>query len=386
MRSDASSPAPPPARRTGSESSCRVARRGPVPLGLPGQRDAQQRPRPALEDLPLQREQQRRGERRGGRPDLLPRLDLQAVVGQQPREPSTFITAPPCRGSVRRGACAAPRGSSAARRAEAKRNRASSSFWRVIGSTPRDLPAHGQPLEEELDRPLPCVLLREDVAAWRPRRTARRVAGVSAPRSTSTESCSSRYSLFGARGRSSRRPFFAIAGDGSVPGRCGTASRPGPREHGRGERVLPGVWRLRLPLDLPDVPHCNAWALQAGDGIVLVDTGMHDRDSMGNLERALEQAGHKLQRHPADRHHPRPHRPLRAGAADRRARRAARSGCIPPEAARRARDPDRLTRRSRSRGRAACRRSRCERWAERRRGTDSGQAGRSTPTRTSSPA
>jgi glyoxylase-like metal-dependent hydrolase (beta-lactamase superfamily II) len=63
------------------------------------------------------------------------------------------------------------------------------------------------------------------------------------------------------------------------------------RDVGRGERVLPGIWRLRLPLDLPAVPHCNAWALRAGDGIVLVDTGMHDRDSMGNLERALSAAG-----------------------------------------------------------------------------------------------
>jgi glyoxylase-like metal-dependent hydrolase (beta-lactamase superfamily II) len=58
--------------------------------------------------------------------------------------------------------------------------------------------------------------------------------------------------------------------------------------------VLPGIWRLRLPLELPNVPHCNAWALKRGDGIVLVDTGMHDRDSMGNLERALDQAGYKI--------------------------------------------------------------------------------------------
>jgi glyoxylase-like metal-dependent hydrolase (beta-lactamase superfamily II) len=34
--------------------------------------------------------------------------------------------------------------------------------------------------------------------------------------------------------------------------------------------------------------------LKAGRGIVLVDTGMHDRDSMGNLERALDQAGFKV--------------------------------------------------------------------------------------------
>jgi hypothetical protein len=35
------------------------------------------------------------------------------------------------------------------------------------------------------------------------------------------------------------------------------------RELGRGERVLPGVWRLRLPLPWPGVPHCNAWAIAA---------------------------------------------------------------------------------------------------------------------------
>ena len=28
----------------------------------------------------------------------------------------------------------------------------------------------------------------------------------------------------------------------------------------RTERVLPGIWRLRLPLPWPGVPHGNAWA------------------------------------------------------------------------------------------------------------------------------
>jgi glyoxylase-like metal-dependent hydrolase (beta-lactamase superfamily II) len=62
------------------------------------------------------------------------------------------------------------------------------------------------------------------------------------------------------------------------------------RELGRGERVLPGVWRLRLPLPWPGVPHCNAWALASGDGVVLVDTGMHEPGSMLHLHRALDQA------------------------------------------------------------------------------------------------
>jgi glyoxylase-like metal-dependent hydrolase (beta-lactamase superfamily II) len=67
------------------------------------------------------------------------------------------------------------------------------------------------------------------------------------------------------------------------------------RETGRGERVLPGVWRLRLPLEtVAGVPHVNAWALRVRDGIVLVDTGMHERGSMAHLERALERTGHGL--------------------------------------------------------------------------------------------
>jgi glyoxylase-like metal-dependent hydrolase (beta-lactamase superfamily II) len=67
------------------------------------------------------------------------------------------------------------------------------------------------------------------------------------------------------------------------------------REAGRGERLLPGVWRLRLPLPWPGVPHCNAWAVAAGDGVVLFDTGMHQPGSMANLERALDMVGLKVE-------------------------------------------------------------------------------------------
>jgi glyoxylase-like metal-dependent hydrolase (beta-lactamase superfamily II) len=67
------------------------------------------------------------------------------------------------------------------------------------------------------------------------------------------------------------------------------------REVGRGEKLLPGVWRLRLPLPWPGVPHCNAWAVAAGDGIVLFDTGMHEPGSMGHLERALDMVGLRLE-------------------------------------------------------------------------------------------
>lgn len=63
----------------------------------------------------------------------------------------------------------------------------------------------------------------------------------------------------------------------------------------RGEKVLPGVFRLRLPLPWPGVPHCNAWAVADGDGFVLFDTGMHQPDSMANLERALAMCNLRLE-------------------------------------------------------------------------------------------
>jgi glyoxylase-like metal-dependent hydrolase (beta-lactamase superfamily II) len=67
------------------------------------------------------------------------------------------------------------------------------------------------------------------------------------------------------------------------------------KELGRGERVLPGLWRLRLPLPWPGVPHCNAWAIASGSGIVLVDTGMHQPGSLAQLERAMEQVNLRLE-------------------------------------------------------------------------------------------
>lgn len=60
--------------------------------------------------------------------------------------------------------------------------------------------------------------------------------------------------------------------------------------------MVPGLWRLRLPLPLPGVPHCNAWAIAAGDGVVLIDTGMDEPGSMAELERAMAQVGLSVDR------------------------------------------------------------------------------------------
>jgi glyoxylase-like metal-dependent hydrolase (beta-lactamase superfamily II) len=67
------------------------------------------------------------------------------------------------------------------------------------------------------------------------------------------------------------------------------------RELGRGERVLSGLWRLRLPLPWPGVPHGNAWAIAAGSGVVLVDTGYYEPGSMAQLERAMGQVNLRLE-------------------------------------------------------------------------------------------
>jgi glyoxylase-like metal-dependent hydrolase (beta-lactamase superfamily II) len=70
---------------------------------------------------------------------------------------------------------------------------------------------------------------------------------------------------------------------------------PRKPELGRGERVVPGLWRLRLPLPWPGVPHGNAWAIASGSGIVLVDCGYHGPGSLAQLERALEMVNLRLE-------------------------------------------------------------------------------------------
>ncbi|MBO0768239.1 MAG: MBL fold metallo-hydrolase [Solirubrobacterales bacterium] len=66
-------------------------------------------------------------------------------------------------------------------------------------------------------------------------------------------------------------------------------SRMTKTELGRGERVIPGLWRLRLPLPWPVVPHGNAYAIAAGDGLVLVDCGTNLEGSFEALTLALTQ-------------------------------------------------------------------------------------------------
>ena len=92
---------------------------------------------------------------------------------------------------------------------------------------------------------------------------------------------------------------FAISevdiGDASLRARLTCAltmanrARGPRREVGRGERVLPGLWRLRLPLPWPGVPHCNAWAIAAGRESCSSTPGCTSRARWRDLERALEQ-------------------------------------------------------------------------------------------------
>jgi glyoxylase-like metal-dependent hydrolase (beta-lactamase superfamily II) len=65
----------------------------------------------------------------------------------------------------------------------------------------------------------------------------------------------------------------------------------GKAEAPRTEKVLPGVWRLRLPLPWPGVPHGNAWAVACDGGIVMFDTGIGGKGRLRQLDLALAQAG-----------------------------------------------------------------------------------------------
>lgn len=67
------------------------------------------------------------------------------------------------------------------------------------------------------------------------------------------------------------------------------------RELARADRVLPGLWRLRLPLPWPGVPHVNAFAIAAVDGVVLVDTGLYEPGGLRQLEHGLDMAGLSLE-------------------------------------------------------------------------------------------
>ena len=65
----------------------------------------------------------------------------------------------------------------------------------------------------------------------------------------------------------------------------------GKAEAPRTEKVLPGIWRLRLPLPWPGVPHGNAWAIEHDGGVVMFDTGIGGKGKLRQLDLALAQAG-----------------------------------------------------------------------------------------------
>ncbi|HET8639649.1 MAG TPA: MBL fold metallo-hydrolase [Solirubrobacterales bacterium] len=63
----------------------------------------------------------------------------------------------------------------------------------------------------------------------------------------------------------------------------------------RAEKTVPGVWRLRLSLPWPGVPHGNVWAVAADGGIVLFDTGIGGKGRLRQFDLALAQAGFGLE-------------------------------------------------------------------------------------------
>ena len=102
------------------------------------------------------------------------------------------------------------------------------------------------------------------------------------------------------------------------------------REVGRGERVLPGVWRLRLPLPWPGRP-----ALQRLGGRGRRRLRARSTPACTSRARSPTSSARwtmcnlRLERRPAGRLHPRPLRPLRAGARRSSSAPAASCGCTP---------------------------------------------------------
>ncbi|MSO42184.1 MAG: MBL fold metallo-hydrolase [Solirubrobacterales bacterium] len=71
-------------------------------------------------------------------------------------------------------------------------------------------------------------------------------------------------------------------------------SHPSRPDSARADRIVPGVWRLRLPLPWAATPHGNAYAVSAGDGVVLFDTGYGGSEGIDQLELGLKLAGFRL--------------------------------------------------------------------------------------------
>lgn len=57
------------------------------------------------------------------------------------------------------------------------------------------------------------------------------------------------------------------------------------------ERIAEGAWSLPLPIPVNPLAYVLAYALEAGDGVVLVDSGWNLPETFAALERGLEQIG-----------------------------------------------------------------------------------------------
>ncbi len=128
--------------------------------------------------------------------------------------------------------------------------------------------------------------------------TARLRLATAATRISAARTRPARLGLLDSIGRA---PTYPSLTRGHVRGRPrlkGLADEPGSQA-ARGSRAarrsLPGVWRLRLALPWPGVPHGNAWAVAADGGIVLFDTGIGGKGRLRQFDLALAQVGFGLE-------------------------------------------------------------------------------------------
>ena len=242
-----------------------------------------------------------------------------------------------------------------------------------------DVPAHREALEEELDGALPGVLAREDVAAGdlgvlHARRRRHRAA------QHEQRAVLVAVLELGRADALTAAALLRHRRDGSVPPRAQAdpTARGGPRRAGAARRLAAAA--AARPARRAALQRVGAGAPATGS--CSSTPGMHDRGSMANLERALDQTGHRVEdvRLVVITHAHIDH----CGQAPPIAERAGCEVWMHP-AWRCTRRPT-STARSRSRCRAACPRSRCGAGPSAAAARAPARPERCTPTATSSPA
>ena len=230
-------------------------------------------------------------------------------------KPSTFITAPACSGK-----CSARCARSCSRiqrrsSAVAKRKRAEQLLLAGERLGARRS-SSARPAARTGTRPRAATRPRGG-GAPPPRRRTARGSSASSRRAAPARRARRGTRLSGAPDALTAAAFFAIAGTVA----CRAVRKPtDSASSAAASGCCPASGGCGCRSTWPGVPALQRLGAAAGDGVVLVDTGMHEPRLDGATSSARSTRSATRRAHPAGRLHARARRPLRAGADDRRAR------------------------------------------------------------------